>query len=322
MFLPGRFLFAVFSKQEKRVINSLEISSEKVFFTARVEKYLSYLKDEITLEIYNLGQNEYETIKTFDTLSLYCGRRDASGKIIKILVAVQSILFVSKDRSDLDTPKTIIICSARVRRRETNNLNVNAGVSLFNAINFICKRAAMNCFISGELKNYLLSKPINVDNVANVLNRIKRDYKFVHISNDGGGQDYDLYFSLYRSQSEQKSLVFSPESGTLINEWVSIESNGDISFTSLANVIPYKIGDRILVAGKYFNKSVRSYQDYKDSIKITKRLEKTNHFESEDSILFEYVIVALSYNLDIKGSFNVVIKGRPLTKLAGVSYGK
>lgn len=317
--LLNRYLKLVFTRSDGKSNYHLTLTSDEIYFTVKVNKYMSHLKDEIVIEIWNLS-SEYQTLlKQYDTVSVYAGRemwydenRKEKKQWIQHLVAVQTVLSQTNDKSNLSSLKTILVCSSRFRSRNIKPITLKNGISLWNAINFIVKRASLKSDVNVELKNRVLQKPLSIQNISSAINNLIRDYPFIKIKNDSDGI-YDIVFDYVNNRKSRSNIIISPQNRTLIKDWVSIDANGDITFTSLPNIISFKVGDGISVNSQYINSYISSTSNYTDKIKIEKRLERTIQEQDSDTINFEYIIISLGYDLDVRGNWEVKVKARPRT---------
>lgn len=312
MRLINRKIKVVFTKTINNNQKILTLTSDELFITASVQKHLSHMKDESIVTIYNLSDEYFQLIKQYDTMTIYAGRLTGKNEWIDYLIATQTVLIATIDKSDVTTPKAIIIGSSRFRNKEIKSLRLKQGLSLKNALSLLCKRGGIKALIDPKLTNKVLKSEINVTHISTALAQIMRDYSFIQVSNDSNGEDYDIRFSLISNTQNRLSIDITPESHTLIEEWVSIDNQANISFTSLPNRVPFKIGDSIRVNNRYLNQYVGSSSDYNSYNATNKRLERSERtINSDGSITNEYIIMSLAYDLDVTGTFNVKIVARP-----------
>ena len=316
----GRYIELIFSKdlfdegtkETKR--RTIILDSNTTFMRVKVSKYLSHIKDEVLIELYNLDQNTFNLMKTYDTVTVNVGYKikrtsnSSEWEYRKFLVCVMSILIVTTDKSELVTPKTIIIGSSRYRKNQKKNaLTIRTGTTLFNVLSLLCKRCGIRSKIDENLKKNVLKNDLVVDDENRAIHQLLRDYDFINVNNDDNGENYDIEFMNISRKELFKSFEISPENGSLIKDWVSLDGDGNISFTSMANRYNYKIGDIISVDNKYFNQYVGSSSQYREYQKTNRKLEK---IEKNNNSSY-YIIIQLEYDLSLKGSYEVKITARP-----------
>ena len=315
----GRYIELIFSKdlfdqgtkETKR--RTIILDSNTTFMRVKVSKYLSHIKDEVLIELYNFDQNTFNLMKTYDTVTVSVGykiKRNSSNEweYRKFLVCVMSILIVTTDKSELVTPKTIIIGSSRYRKNnKKNTLTIKTGTTLFNTLSLLCKRCGIRAKIDENLKKNVLKNDLVVDDENRAIHQLLRDYDFINVNNDNNGENYDIEFMNVSRKELFKSFEISPENGSLIKDWVSLDGDGNISFTSMANRYNYKIGDIISVDNKYFDQYVSSSNQYREYQKTNRKLEK---IEKNNNSSY-YIIIQLEYDLNLKGSYEVKITARP-----------
>ena len=59
------------TKETKR--REIILDSNSTFMRVRVSKYLSHIKDEVMIELYNLDEDTFNLIKTYDTVTVNVG---------------------------------------------------------------------------------------------------------------------------------------------------------------------------------------------------------------------------------------------------------
>ena len=323
----GRYVEVIFSKvsfdQSTKETKRREIilDSNSTFMRVKVSKYLSHIKDEVMIELYNLDEDIFNLIKTYDTVTVNVGYKikrtsnSSEWEYRKFLVCVMSILIVTTDKSELVTPKTIIIGSSRYRKNQKKNaLTIKTGTTLFNTLLLLCKRCGIRSKIDENLKKNVLKNDLVVDDENRAIHQLLRDYDFINVNNDNNGENYDIEFMNVSRKELFKSFEISPENGSLIKSWVSLDGDGNISFTSMANRYNYKIGDIISVDNKYFDQYVSSSNQYREYQKTNRKLEK---IEKNNNSSY-YIIIQLEYDLSLKGSYEVKITARPKYKFSRV----
>lgn len=298
-------------------LNMISLNSNDIYMTVSVQKHLSHLKDEGLITLYNLSKKLYQEllVKKYDTVKIYAGY--GTGKNVReFLVATNTILLITLDKSDLNTSKTHLVLSSRFRRKEATPITFKTGMPIWSALNILTKRLKIRALIDNKLKNKILKRDLTVTQPNNAIAQLLRDYEFISISNDLGGGSYDVHFQeIYNS--ERRKIHISPDNGTLIKAWANIDNESAITFSSLP-VINYVIGDAISIKSKWFNQFMSSANEYKDWVKKQRRIERnqslveSNKDEDDEGEKENiYVITALEYDLDVKGNFEIKIKGKP-----------
>ena len=131
-------------------------------------KYLSPLKDEFVVSVYNL---DYENISTlieegYNNIRIEVGYESLNNGIpTKIFDG--GVLYISNDRSNLSQNITYIICTSKMIARYNRtklNLTINGGINMFAALKFLgSKVGATNIYISPDLKNKVVQNSTVID---------------------------------------------------------------------------------------------------------------------------------------------------------------
>lgn len=130
-----------------------------------------------------------------------------------------SILIVTTDKSELVTPKTIIIGSSRYRKNnKKNTLTISSGTTLFNTLSLLCKRCGIRAKIDENLKKNVLKNNLVVDDENQAIHQLLRDYDFINVNNDNNGGNYDIEFMNISRKELFKSFEINPENGSLIKD--------------------------------------------------------------------------------------------------------
>lgn len=124
-------------------------------------KYLSSIKDQFTINIYNLTYNEMNDIilgKYYDA-EVWCGYRN--GSVSKVFKG--SVIYVSNDRYELNTNRCIILCGNKYIAQygqKKMSLSLNSGMNLWDVANFILRRQG--------LKNYKIDERLKTRYIKEV----------------------------------------------------------------------------------------------------------------------------------------------------------
>ena len=298
-------------ENKNQTYSKLTLTSDEIYFTVSVNKYIAHLKDEAIINLFNLDEKTYWQLKQASTVAIYTSRV-INGVEHNFLIATQSVLMVTIDKSDLVNQKTIMVCSSRFRKQEKKPFLIKSGTPLFNALNLISQRANMKSKISPKLKHKVLKSDLSVSHVSTAISQILRDYPFIQVNNDSNGEDFDIEFQVISLSENVAVYQISPHNFTLINGWVNIDSDSNITFTSLPDILPYKIGNCLSVNNMLLNQYVDNSSNYTNYRKVQNRIERSSEKQelNNGSVEIGYIIIALEYMLDVRGNWQVQIKAR------------
>lgn len=294
----------------KETLQEFVLDSENCYLTVVSKKFLGFVKDEMTISIYNLDSKRLNMLlnNKIDFVKVYAGYGD-KGNIINSLIAFNKILVMTVDKSDPITPKINVICSAKFNPVTKNALHINAGQSLYNTIDLLCQRMKVKALIDKRLKNKRLQKELVVQHEKTAINQLIRDYDYLKVYNDTLDKQYDLEFKIVEN-SENQIIKIDPLKGTLIKSWIDLDSRGNINFYALP-VIEFNIGTLVEVDRNYLNQTIESADQYLDLKKQNNILNRTEN--NNDNKLI-YIIYQLEYSLDVRGEFSIKILARPYNK--------
>lgn len=303
----GRYMkIELFSNKMKKKIT---IESSKIQFEVTIKKYLSNMKDEALVSIYNLDRDIYNRMiqdneLIYDKINIYAGYKN-KGEEKVFLVFNQKILSVTIDRSNLTSPVTKIVCSP-LYQRDFQSLKFSSGTSLYSVLSVLTKRMYLKKpYIDNKLKLRNLKSDLIINNINNGLSQLLRDYPFLSIYNDTDSVNDIMKFEIIEYKTN-RTIEISPYNGTLIKNWVQVTSE-NLTFTSLL-VHNYFIGDGLFIDRKWMDHSISQTSDYKEHLKSENRL-KINDKSKETKDL--YIITGLDYNLTLDGEFSVNITCKP-----------
>lgn len=285
-----------------KISKKITIESDKTQFDINIKKYLSNMKDEALISIYNLNRDIYNSIVQnneliYDRIKIYAGYKYHNEEKV-FLIFNQKILSISLDNSDLTTSVTKIVCSP-LYERNFQSLKFSIGTSLYSVINVLAKKMYLrNPYIDDKLKLRRLKSDLIVNNINNGLSLLLRDYPFLSIYNDVDSVN-DMKFEIVEYKTS-RTINISPYNGTLIKDWVRITSD-NITFTSML-VHNYFIGDGLYINPLWFDYSLSNVSDYKEYLKIKRKKEKSNEDKETKDM---YIITGLEYNLTLNQDFFV-----------------
>lgn len=298
-------------ENKNQTYSKLTLTSDEIYFNVSVNKYIAHLKDEAIINLFNLDEKTYWQLKQAASVSIYTSRV-INGVEHNFLIATQSVLMVTIDKSDLVNQKTVVVCSSRFRKQEKKPFLIKSGTPLFNALNLITQRASIRAKISPKLKHKVLKNDLTVAHVSTAISQVLRDYPFIQVNNDSNGENFDIEFQVISLNENVAVYQISPHNFTLINGWVNIDSDSNINFTSLPDVLPYKIGNCLSVNNTLLNQYVDNSSNYTNYRKVQNRIERSSEKQElkDGSIDIGYIIIALEYVLDVRGNWQVNIKAR------------
>lgn len=304
-------------------------------------KYLSSMKDEFLVSIYNL---DYATlvkivgngsdVPGYNYIRIECGYKTINnGHPIKIFEG--GILYASNDRSDFKQNKALLVCTSKLiakNARSRLNLTLKSGLNLYVVYKYLCDKAGIqNAYITEDIKNMTLKEdmPLNgdilslFDNTVNSTNGLNAN-NILAVSTDStsdanGTESTFNVLSLFKTP--KRAITIRASDGLLINNYATITSEG-INFTALCT-INLSPGDLIRMDNSLINVS---FSNKSDALKATSTLIKIDENREADvdgtvyNTLFGYYYVwEVKYNLDnTYGEFSqtVICKSRSL--LSGI----
>lgn len=305
-------------------------------------KYLSSMKDEFTIFIYNLDWMTIMKIngtgdgKTgFHNVRIEVGYKSLNnGQPKKIFEG--GVMYVSNNRSDLKQNKTILICTSKLianAYKKRMNLTLSSGLNMYAAYKYLANKAGLtNIYVTPDVQNKTISNdmPINgdvisiFDNIVNSSNNLTSSTVTAvstDSTTDADGTDASLnVLSLFKTP--KRTISINASDGLLINKYASVTTEG-INFDALCT-INLSPGDLIRMDNSLIDVSAGSKSEAikmaSTMVKIDQNTEKTASNETTVTQYGYYYVWQVSYHLDnAYGDFtqSVVCKSRNL--LSGIT---
>lgn len=269
-------------------------------------KYLSSLKDEFVIDIFNLTYSEVAKLLLYkyDQVEVFAGYK--SSGVHKIFDG--KILYISNERESRETSIVHIICVSKLLGLYNSKLNLtmNSGINMYAALDFICKRAGIpNSNISEEFKRQFLTSITNVKgSLASYLDTFTTNATTYGVQSDSSNGSIVSIWDLKRSDARLINIKL--ESGMIIKGYPTLTTDG-IRFSSLP-VFNYMPGDTLLLDNRLIDMSITNVEQATES-QLGLYLDANN----------KYVIYELTYNLtNGGGAFDVKILSKSKSLLLNV----
>lgn len=268
-------------------------------------KYLSCLKDNFTIKIYNLPMPEILKIMIgqWFHVQIYAGylglqnRESADGK----LLFDGGVISISNQKNEYKDNVLSLVCGSRFMARAMKwrcNVNFSSGVNMYTAIRYIGSKAGLtNISVSdsfkGEFYTQIQSAKSTAGNFYDTL-ASGNDSFFDNADSTDGAQI--SFFNALRYENRQV-LEVDMNKGMMIGGTPQVTSNG-VTWDSLP-VYNYKCGDLVHLDNSYINAGGNdSYSSVTSSV--------PNAFYMDTEGL--YYIYELTYNLsNTTGNFDIHI---------------
>lgn len=277
-------------------------------------KYLSCLKDNFTIKIYNLPMPEILKIMMGEWFHVqifagYLGtqnRDTAQGK----LLFDGGVISISNNLVDYKDNVLSMICGSRFMAKAMQwrcNVNFSSGVNMYNAIKYIAHKAGLtNISVSDSFKSEFYTQIANAKSTAgNFFDTLASGNEsfFDNVDSTDGAQI--SFFDALKYENRQV-IEIDISKGMMIGGVPSVTSNG-VTWTSLP-VYNYKCGDLVHLDNAYINTG--GNESYSS---VTSSVPNAFYLDTEGL----YYVYELTYNLDnTTGSFqvNILAKAKSLFK--------
>lgn len=278
--------------------------SQKPMISVSGNKYLSPVKDNFTVKIYNLTYKQLIDImeKKLFRIQIFCGYLDNQpfdsfdGK--KIFDG--GVINIVNDKKDWKDNVATFVCASRFVAKAQEwrcNVSFQSGINLYSAIKYIGKRAGMtNMNIDDSFKYKFLSEASTAESSpASYLEKISESNNSYFMNTDySNGSEVNIFDS---SRKTNRQIIIDPNKGMIIGDAPELTSNG-LTWTSLP-VTNYLPGDLAKIDNALIN--VSSGQD---SYSGATSAPNAVYFDNQGL----YYIFDLSYNLNnTSGDFLVKI---------------
>jgi len=272
-------------------------------------KYLSSLKDEFVVDIYNLTYGEIAKIIAYkyDEIEVFAGYKSTG--VNKIFEG--KILDVSMERESRETNVVHIICVSKLLGLYNSklNLSLNSGVNMYAALDFILKRAGVqNSNISEEFKRQFITDTMSAKGTASSFLDVftRNSTSFVVQADSSKGAIVSIWDM---KRTDARVVNIRPENGLLIKGYPTLTSEG-VRLTSLP-IFNFMPGDTLVIDNRLIDTSISSVQEATQT-QLGFYLDKNN----------QYLLVELNYNLsNADGEFEVRMKAKSKSMLMNVFGG-
>ena len=270
-------------------------------------KYLSPIKDNFSVKIYNLPYSEIALIQMQKKFHIqifagYLGDQNYESFEGKKIFDGGIINIVNEKRNYKDNVVTFICANQLVARAQEwrCNISFNSGINMYSAIKYISKLAGLtNINISDYYKNkYLTEASSAKGTAASYLDKISStDNTFFMNGDPSDGGQVNFYSSI---RGGMKKIMIDPNKGMMVGNAPELTSNG-LNWISLP-VYNYSPGDLCCIDNSYINTSSGM-----DSFSGTLKTPNTVYLNQEGL----YYIFDLAYSLsNINGDFAIAIHAK------------
>lgn len=303
------------SKTGKSIQYSTEDPTRSLVIEATGTKYLSLMKDEFVIDIYNLNYREIVQLINhgYDKVEIFAGYE--TSYITRIFKG--KIFYISMDRSTRETSIAHIICVSEIASmfHSRLNLSLNSGINMYSAINYLLKSSGVSgANISPELQRIILNdeqvykgSPISI-----VDSMLGDNLKFIGQSDSSENATLSIW-DLKRS--DRRKIIIDPSKGMIINGPPTLTTDG-VRFESLP-VLNYMPGDILLIDNRYINMAISSLREAQSSnfgVMLSLPDEETN--------LGKYILYEVKYDLsNADGDFKLTLLAKSARLLDNVLGG-
>lgn len=272
-------------------------------------KYLSSLKDEFVVDIFNLTYGEVAKIIAYqyDEIEVFAGYKSTG--VHKIFEG--KILDVSMDRESRETNIVHIICVSKLLGLYNSrlNLSLNSGVNMYAALDFILKRAGIQgSNVSEEFKRQFITDTMSAKGTASSFLDVftKNSTSFAVQADSSKGAIVSIWDM---KRTDARVVNIRPENGMLIKGYPTLTTDG-VRLTSLP-VFNFMPGDTLAIDNRLIDLSISTVQEATQT-QLGFYLDKNN----------QYLLVELNYSLsNADGDFEVRMKTKSKSMLMNVLGG-
>lgn len=272
-------------------------------------KYLSSLKDEFVVDVFNLTYGEIAKILVYkyDEIEVFAGYK--SSGVHKIFEG--KVLEVSMKRESRETNVVHIICVSKLLGLYNSrlNLSLNSGVNMYAALDFVLKRAGIQgSNISKEFKRQFITDTMSAKGTASsFLDVFTKNSTSFAVQVDSSMGSIVSIWDMKRTDS--RIVHIQPENGMLIKGFPTLNSDG-VRLTSLP-VFNFMPGDTLAIDNRLIDISISSVQEATQT-QLGFYLDKNN----------QYLLVEMNYNLsNADGEFEIRLLAKSKSMLMNVLGG-
>lgn len=257
-------------------------------------KYLSALKDNFVVKIYNLTYVDMiQIIKNkYTDIEIKCGYKSLGTHTI----FKGQVMYISNALEDVTTNVVYLICCSRLLGLYNNklNLSLNSGINMYTALKFICKQAGINdSFVSEDFKNKTINECMKYSgSCSSIINQITNQSQS-YVANSDSSYNQTLSISDLRKKAS-RVIPITEKNVILTNGYPKLTSDGlRITLLPSFNFMP---GDVIEIDNALIDTSLQSKSEVEDTPNIGAYIDTTNNEKGQ------YVVWQVSYALQNRGS--------------------
>ena len=271
-------------------------------------KYLSSLKDNFTITIKNLTYKEIIQIidGQYYEVEIKCGYRDSN--IFTLFKG--SVLYVSNKYDSVKSNTVIILATSNLIAKfgqSKLNLNLNSGINMYNAIEFICRRAGIdNAYIDTDFKNKIIREVTECSSpIGNWMDTFANSNNFVVSSDSSNSLDLTIFNP---TRKDARLIKLNRDMIVISSGYPTISSNG-VNFTCLPS-FNFTPGDTVQIDNSLIDMSVSSQSEVYQN--------KSFYLDSNQ----RYVIFEIDCELQNRGeTFEFSISARSKTLMSSIGGG-
>lgn len=312
----GRVLRVVFkSSKRKQVMEfNTEEESNSLILEVTGTKYLSPLKDEFVIDIYNLTYSEIlKLIKgEFNEVDIYAGYQSSS--VSRIFSG--KVFYISNERESRETNIVHVICVNKLMGLYNSkmNLTLNSGINMYGAIDFIFRQAGVkDSNVSERFKRQFTNDIMNVKGTPSsfleAFTNASTSYAAqVDASNGATFSLWDL------KKSDRRVIEIMSSKGMIINGFPTLTTDG-LRFDSLP-VFNFMPGDSLLIDNRLIDMTISTLDEATRS-NLSIYLD-TSRSDGRG----QYILYEINYKLsNAKGEFKLTLKSKSTQLLSNIIGG-
>jgi len=297
------------SSLSKKIMSFGENEKSNLLIEIKGSKYLSSLKDEFVIDIFNLTYAEIAKLISlkYDDIEIFAGyetigiRKIFSGKVI----------YISNERESRETNIVHVICVSKLLGIYNSRLNLtlNSGINMYAALNFIIKRGGVkNSNVSEEFKRKFVTDVMSAKGkVSSILDTFTNNSNSYTVQADASQESIVSIWDLKRSDA--RIVEIKPENGMLINGFPTLTTDG-VMLQSLP-VFNFMPGDTLIIDNRLIDMSINSVSQATSS-QLGTYLDKNN----------KYVLYQINYSLSNQdGDFKLILKSKAKSILMNIFGG-
>jgi hypothetical protein len=287
------------------------VEQNNIIIELVANKYLSSLKDDCIIDIYNLTYSEIlkYMVYEYNEVDVYAGYK--SSGVHKIFSG--KILHISNERESRETNIMRLICVSKLLGiyQTKLNLTLQSGINMYSALNFIISRAGIkNSNVSEQLKRNVLTNVTRAQGkVSSILDMFTSKETDFGVSADASNESIVSIWDLKRTDA--RVIIIKPESGLLINGYPKLSTDG-LKFDSLP-VYDFMPGDVLVVDNRLIDMSISSLGEATSAEGVLGR-----YIDEND----KYILFSVSYKLSNgQGQFKCSLHSKSKNLMLNITGG-